>query len=87
MRSDDFVKYLSSAAIYFLRGNLFIDLILRAMEFAPAPVSELAPPDGESTVDEALPEDVTAQLDTFLQSQIYTEGGILRWTCRFWCCW
>jgi D-alanyl-D-alanine carboxypeptidase len=32
--------------------------------------------DSEGAVDGALPQDITAQLDAFLQSQVYTEGGI-----------
>ena len=77
-RSDDFVKYLGSAAIYFFKdGHLFIDLMADGgtMEFAPADADAMAD-DGEGAAGEStLPADVTAQLDAFLQSQVYTDGG------------
>lgn len=68
-RSDDFIKYLQSAAIYFYKdNNLFLDLMADGgtMEFAQA---------GDLKAENALPEDLTAQLDAFLQSQVFTEGG------------
>ena len=46
-RSDDFVKYLGSAAIYFFKdGHLFIDLMADGgtMEFAPASETVMAEP-------------------------------------------
>jgi D-alanyl-D-alanine carboxypeptidase len=68
-RSDDFIKYLGSAAIYFFEdGNLFIDL------FADGGTMEFAPVIGAAGASN-LPADLVAQLDAFLQSQVYTEGG------------
>jgi D-alanyl-D-alanine carboxypeptidase len=78
-RSEDFVKYLGAAARYFFQdGNLFIDLLVDGgtMEFSPAPVPGLVPEEGESTTNGTLPEEITSQLDAFLQSQVYSEGGL-----------
>ncbi len=76
-RGDEFVKYLGSAAIYFFQdGHLFIDMMADGgtMEFAPADL--VMADEGEDAAGEStLPEDVTAQLDAFLQSQVYSDGG------------
>lgn len=68
-RGDDFVNYLSYAAIYFFEdGDLFIDLM------ADGGTMQFAPFDEESATGE-FPADLSAQLDTYLQSQVFTEGG------------
>ena len=77
-RSDDFVKYLGLAAIYFFEdGHLFIDLMADGgtMEFAPADARRQADGGEGAAGESTLPEDLTAQLDAFLQSQVYTDGG------------
>jgi len=72
-RSDQFVQLLGGAAIYFFEdGNLFIDLMADGgtIRFQPS-----ASADDEQAMGGLLPEDLVAQLDTFLQSQVYFEGG------------
>jgi heat shock protein HslJ len=72
-RSDQFVQLLGGAAIYFFEdGNLFIDLMADGgtIRFQPS-----ASADDEQAMGGLLHEDLVAQLDTFLQSQVYFEGG------------
>ena len=68
--SDDFLKHLGFAAIYsFLDGNLLIDLMADGgtMTFTSAG-------GGAQSTSGDLPDDVVAQLDAFLQAQVYKEG-------------
>lgn len=80
-RSDQFVTLLSGAAIYFFEdGNLHIDLMADGgtMVFAPAAadlMAETAADDGDGTMASSLPADLVAQLDAYIQSQVYNEGG------------
>ena len=54
-RSDDFVKYLGSAAIYFFKdGNLFIDLMADGGTMAFAPAETVLADDGEGALAGAL---------------------------------
>ncbi len=69
--SDDFLKYLGFAAIYFFQdSNLLIDLMADGGTMTFAPVK-----DGAQSTSGDLPEDVVAQLDAFLQAQVYNEGA------------
>jgi len=71
-RSDAFVQYLSAAAIYFFEdGKLYIDLMADGgtMSFAPAEAAS------DAATDSGLSADLVAQLDEFLQAQIYSEGS------------
>lgn len=77
-RSEQFLSLLGGAAIFFFEdGNLFIDLMADGgtMEFSPAPIAEQVPGGVEGTLGGQLPEELVAQLDAFLQSQVYSEGG------------
>jgi len=74
-RSDQFTQYLSSAARYFLEdGNLYIDLMADGgtMTFAPVDLEGLV---DENAIISSLPADIVTQLDAYLQSQVYTDGG------------
>ena len=76
-RSDDFLKYLGSSANYFFQdGDLLIDLMADGgtMVFAPAR-SEAFADDSEGAMAGSFPQDLAAQLDAYLQSQVFTEGG------------
>jgi len=76
-RSDEFVTYLGAAARYFFEdGMLYIDLFADGgtMAFAPAN-PELMAGDGEGAMAGSLPAEMVAQLDAYLQSQVWTEGG------------
>ena len=69
--SDDFVKNLGFAAIYFFQdGNLLIDLMADGGTMTFAPVE-----DGAQSTSGNLPDDVVAQLDAFLQAQVYKEDA------------
>jgi D-alanyl-D-alanine carboxypeptidase len=76
-RSDQFVGLLGSAARYFFEdGSLYIDLFADGGTLAFAPADpELMADDGEGAMAGALPADLVAQLDAYLQSQVWTEGG------------
>lgn len=77
-RSDQFVQLLGGAAIYFFEdGNLFIDLMADGgtMTFSPVLDAEQITSEAEGAVSGMLPENVVSQLDGYLQSQVYTEGG------------
>ena len=80
-RSNEFIQYLQSAAIYFFKeGNLYLDLMADGGTMAFAPADFLTADDGEgaaavSAGESTMPADVTTQLDAFLQSQVYTDGG------------
>ena len=76
-RSNQFVELLGGAALYFFEdGQLFIDLMADGgtMVFAPAEEPSMVD-SGEDGMAGSLPEDLTAQLDAFLQSQVYSDGG------------
>ena len=76
-RSDQFVGLLGGAARYFFEdANLYIDLFADGgtMVFAPAGEAAMAD-DGEGAMAGALTEQMVAQLDAFLQSQVYSDGG------------
>jgi D-alanyl-D-alanine carboxypeptidase len=76
-RSDQFLAYLASAARYFIEdSNLYIDMMADGgtMAFAPAGDEAMAD-DGEGAMAGTLPEEIVAQLDALLQSQVYREGG------------
>jgi heat shock protein HslJ len=76
-RSDQFVTLLGGAALYFFQdGMLYIDLFADGgtMAFAPAD-AELMADDGEGAMAGAFSKELSGQLDAFLQSQVYTEGG------------
>jgi len=71
-RSDEFVQNLGFASIYFFEdGKLYIDLMADGGTFEFDPTTDTA----EGAIDGALPADLVAQLDAFLQSQIYQEGS------------
>ena len=77
-RSDQFVQLMTGAAIYFFEDDsLFIDLMADGgtMAFRPAMMAEQIPSEAEGAASGTLPEDIVGQLDAFLQSQVYTEGG------------
>jgi amidase len=77
-RSDQFVQLLGGAANYFFEdGKLYIDLMADGgtMVFAPASDEAATGGDGEGAMAGAFPEDIAGQLDAFLQSQVYSEGG------------
>ena len=67
-RSDDFVKYLGFSANYFFEdGNLYIDLM--------ADGGTLVFSKSDNGTQGALPVNLVATLDEFLQSQVYSEGA------------
>ena len=77
-RSDQFVQLMTGAAIYFFEDDsLFIDLMADGgtMAFRSAMIAEQIPSEAEGVASGTLPEDIVGQLDAFLQSQVYTEGG------------
>ena len=77
-RSDEFIQDLGFAARYFFEdGRLYIDLMADGgtMAFSPAPDAEQIPSEAEGTASGTLPADIVDQLDAYLQSQLYTEGG------------
>jgi D-alanyl-D-alanine carboxypeptidase len=68
-RSDQFVLLLGSAVRYYFEDDqLYIDLEADggSMAFAPA---------DDAAMTGALPAELVAQLDAYLQSQVWTEGG------------
>lgn len=73
-RSDELVQLLGGAATYFfVEDNLYIGLMADGgtMRFStPSGAGD----DSQEVMDSALPADVTAQLDAFLQSLVYSEG-------------
>jgi D-alanyl-D-alanine carboxypeptidase len=74
-RSDQFVQLLEGAARYFFEdGNLYIDLKADGgtLTFAPVNLEGLV---DEDAIGSNMPEDLVAQLDAFLQSQVYSDGG------------
>ena len=74
-RSDRFVQLLEGAARYFFEdGNLYIDLMVDGgtLTFAPVDLEGLV---DEDAIGSNMSEELIAQLDTFLQSQVYTDGG------------
>ena len=76
-RSDQFVTLLGNAALYFFEdAQLYIDLFADGgtMVFAPEGEAELAAGGGGAQAEE-LPAELVAQLDAYLQSQVWTEGG------------
>lgn len=76
-RSDQFLAYLASAARYYIEdSNLYIDMMADGgtMAFSPAG-DEATADDGQVAMAGTLPAEIVAQLDTFLQSQVYTDGG------------
>ena len=77
-RSDQFVQLMTGAAIYFFEDDtLFIDLMADGgtMAFRPAMIAEQIPSEAEGVDSGTLSEDIVGQLDAFLQSQVFTEGG------------
>lgn len=71
-RSDEFVQNLGFASIYFFEdGKLYIDLMADGGTIGFDPTTDTA----EGAIDGALPADLVTQLDAFLQSQVYSEGG------------
>jgi D-alanyl-D-alanine carboxypeptidase len=79
-RSDQFVGLLDGAArTFFDNGNLYLDLFADGGTMVFTTVDEAAMvDDGEGSLAGALPEELAAQLDAFLQSQVYSEGGYAR---------
>jgi len=74
-RSDQFVQLLQGAARYFFEdGSLFIDLMADGgtLEFAPVDLAGLV---DEDAIGSNMSEELIAQLDAFLQSQVYSDGG------------
>lgn len=74
-RSDQFVQLLEGVARYFFEdGNLYIDLMADGgtLKFAPVNLEGLV---DEDAIGSNMPEDLVAQLDAFLQSQVYSDGG------------
>ena len=77
-RGDQFVQLMTGAAIYFFEDDtLFIDLMADGgtMAFRPAMIAEQIPSEAEGVDSGTLSEDIVGQLDAFLQSQVFTEGG------------
>jgi D-alanyl-D-alanine carboxypeptidase len=77
-RGDQLVQLMTGAAIYFIEDDtLFIDLMADGgtMAFRPAMIAEQIPSEAEGVASGMLSEDIVGQLDAFLQSQVYTEGG------------
>ncbi len=77
-RSDQFIQDLGFAARYsFEDGFLYIDLMADGgtMAFSPALDAEQFPSEAEDAASGTLPEDIVGQLDAYLQSQVYAEGG------------
>jgi D-alanyl-D-alanine carboxypeptidase len=73
--SDQYLAYLAGAAKYRLEeGQLHIDLMADGGTMSFDPATDTGD-DGEGAMDGALPEDLVAQLDALLQSQVYSEGG------------
>lgn len=76
-RSDQFVKYLGFAARYFFEDTqLYIDLFADGgtMVFAPGGEAEMTEA-AEGAMTGELPAEIVAELDAWLQSQVWTEGG------------
>jgi D-alanyl-D-alanine carboxypeptidase len=74
--SDQFLKLLEGAARYFFEdGSLFIDLMADGgtLQFVPRNLDGLV---DEGAIGSNMSEELIAQLDAFLQSQVYTAGGI-----------
>ena len=76
-RSEQFVQLLGSVAVYFFEdGNLYLELMADGGTLAFTPADETAMAgDAEGAMASALPEEMVAQLDAFLQSQVYSESG------------
>lgn len=74
-RSDQFIQLLEGAARYFFEdGNLYIDLMADGgtLTFAPVNLEGLV---DEDAIGSNMPAELVAQLDAFLKSQVYTDGG------------